>query len=229
VFAQTAPPPPPPRQEGTAELAFVGTSGNTSTHTLSIGGDHYFRPIGWTIRNRALAINSSSNDVTTAKSVLYLFRAERLVNARVASFGEYAYFSDEPASVDHRNTVLGGLSYKVARGPVHTFTVDGGAGYMNEQRLSGPDISSAVYSAGTFYKLAISETAELVDELRLIGSFDDGSDWRVTHAISLTSRLTTLLSLKVSNILRYVNVVPTGFKTTDTTTSVALVASFRQQ
>ena len=227
AFAQAAPP-PPPRQEGTAELAFVGTTGNTSTNTLSIGGDHYFRPTGWVIRNRALAINSSSNDVTTAKSFLYLFRAERAINARVSAFGEYGYFSDNPAAVDHRNTAIGGLSFKIATGPTHTFTVDGGAGYMNEQRLSGLDISSAIYSAGTFYKWAISENAQLVDEIRLIGTFDNGSDWRATHAISLTAKLTTLLSLKVSNIVRYVNFPPPGFKNTDTTTAVALVASFKR-
>ena len=228
AFAQ-GPPPPPPRQEGTAELAFVGTTGNTSTHTLSIGGDHYFRPTGWVIRNRALLINSEANDIPTAKSFLYLFRAERTINARLSAFGEYAYFTDELAAVDHRNTVIGGLSLKVATGPTHTFTVDGGAGYLNEERLAGADISSAIYSAGTFYKWAFSENAELVDEIRLIGTFDNGSDWRATHVISVTAKLTSLLSLKVSNLIRYVNFPPPGFRTTDTTTSVALVASFKRQ
>jgi putative salt-induced outer membrane protein len=221
--------PPPPRQEGTAELAFVGTTGNTSTSTFSVGGDHYFRPMGWVIRNRALAIHSTSNDVTTADSFLYFFRAERAINARLSAFGEYAYFSDDLAGVPHRNTTIGGLSYKIATGPTHTFTVDGGAGYMNEQRLVGLDISSAVYSAGTFYKWAISENAELTDDIRLIGTFETGDDWRAAHVISLTAKLTSLLSLKVSSMLRYVNVPPPGFKTTDTTTSVALVASFKRQ
>jgi hypothetical protein len=41
--------------------------------------------------------------------------------------------------------------------------------------------------------------------------------------------VTELLSLKVSNTIRYLQFPPAGFKTTDTTTSIALVAKFRRQ
>ena len=33
------PPPPPPKTEGSAEFAFVGTSGNASTQTIGVGGE----------------------------------------------------------------------------------------------------------------------------------------------------------------------------------------------
>src|SRR5688572_5059015 len=69
-------PPPPPRQEGTAQLAFVGTTGNSSTATLSAGGDHTFRPDRWILRNRALFVRSEASDTVTAESFLYLFRAD---------------------------------------------------------------------------------------------------------------------------------------------------------
>ena len=35
AFAQAPPPPPPPKQEGSAELAYVGTTGNSKERTLS--------------------------------------------------------------------------------------------------------------------------------------------------------------------------------------------------
>jgi putative salt-induced outer membrane protein YdiY len=38
--------------------------------------------------------------------------------------------------------------------------------------------------------------------------------------------VTTLFSLKVSNAVRYVNAPAEGFETTDTITSIALVAKF---
>src|SRR5262245_51365026 len=42
-----APPPPPPRHEGTAEVAFVGVTGNASTSTFSAGGEYITRPTSW--------------------------------------------------------------------------------------------------------------------------------------------------------------------------------------
>jgi len=43
---------------------------------------------------------------------------------------------------------------------------------------------------------------------------------------TLTARLTTLLSLKVSNTVRYVHEPVIGFETTDTITAFALVLKF---
>ena len=51
-------------------------------------------------------------------------------------------------------------------------------------------------------------------------------DWRFLHVISLTSQLTQLLSLKVSNTVRYLHLPAPGFRGADSTTSIALVAKF---
>jgi putative salt-induced outer membrane protein YdiY len=47
--------------------------------------------------------------------------------------------------------------------------------------------------------------------------------------VSVTAKITEIFALKFSNIVRYSNLPPIGFKTTDTTTSIALVASFKKQ
>jgi len=47
------------------------------------------------------------------------------------------------------------------------------------------------------------------------------------HTIAVTAKLTTLLSLKVSNAVRFSNFPAPGFKKTDTVTAVALVAGFK--
>jgi putative salt-induced outer membrane protein YdiY len=229
VAQAAAPPPPPPKQEGTAELAFVGTTGNASTNTFSIAGEHIARPAPWTIKNRVAFVRNEAEDVLTAKSLLYGFRAERSINARLSAFGEYAYFQDEFAGVDHRNGVTGGLTFKVVDTAVHKFSVDAGLGYLNEQRLSGDDVSSATYGFGSSYKWTISPTATLEDDTRFTGTFDNADDWRFINIVSLTTRLTQILSLKVSNAVRYAHFPPPGFKTTDTTTSIALVAKFAKQ
>ena len=230
AFAQTqTPPPPPPRQEGSAQASFVGTTGNTSTSTFSAGGEHIVRPDNWLIKNSVLFINNHTEGVTSANSLLYAFRAERALNKRTSAFGEYRYFQDELAGVTHRNDVTGGLAYKVATGPTHTLTVDGGIGYLNEQRVAGDDVSTATYSAGAAYKLQISKNADLTDDFRFLGTFHDANDWRVGNIVSVTAKITEIFALKFSNIVRYSNLPPIGFKTTDTTTSISLVASFKSK
>jgi putative salt-induced outer membrane protein YdiY len=48
----------------------------------------------------------------------------------------------------------------------------------------------------------------------------------VANTASVTAKLTTVFSLKVSNVVRYVHEPVVGFETTDTLTSIALVAKF---
>lgn len=220
------PPPPPPKREGTAEFAFVGTTGNASTQTIGLSGGLIVRPDRWTITNRAAFIRNESEDELTAESFAYVFRAERTLSERLAAFGEYAYFRDEFAGVDHRNSVVGGLSYKLVDTARQLFFVDAGLGYLNEQRTIPPDVSSATYALGAGYRVKLSETAEFTDDFRFTGTFDDSSDWRIYENAALTARLTTLFSLKLGYTVRYAHKPVFGFKSTDTTTAIALVAKF---
>lgn len=226
--AQAAPP-PPPKQEGSAELAFVGTSGNSSTSTFSLGAEYITRPTNWVIKNRALLVRSTAEGTTTAESLLYALRAERRITERVAGFGELGLFRDQPAGIDSRAAVTGGLAFKLLETERAKFGADAGAGYINEHRIVGDDISSAIVGAGTDLRLKLSDTADLGDEVRFTSILDNGDDWRLTHTVAVTAKLTTVLSLKASNQVRYANFPPPGFKKTDTTTAVALVVSFKRQ
>lgn len=221
-----ATPPPPPKREGTAEFAFVGTTGNASTQTIGLSGSLVFRPDHWVIANRVSFVRNESEDVLTAESFGYLFRAERSLSDRLAAFGEYGYFRDEFAGVEHRNSVVGGLSYKLVDTARQLFFVDGGLGYLNEQRTIPPDVSTATYALGAGYRVKISETAEFSDDFRFTGTFDDSSDWRIYENAAVTARLTSLFSLKLGYTVRYAHKPVFGFKSTDTTTAIALVAKF---
>lgn len=221
-----APPPPPPKREGTAEFAFVGTTGNASTQTIGLSGSLIFRPDHWVLANRVSFVRNESEDVLTAESFGYVFRAERSLTERLAAFGEYGYFRDEFAGVEHRNSVMGGLSYKVVDTTRQLFFVDGGLGYLDEQRTVPPDVGTATYAVGAGYRVKISETAEFSDDFRFTGSFDDSSDWRIYENLALTARLTSLFSLKLGYTVRYAHEPVFGFKNTDTTTAIALVAKF---
>jgi putative salt-induced outer membrane protein len=225
--AQTAaPPPPPPRHETAAEFAFVGTSGNASTQTIGIGGESIFRPTPWVFRNRVAFVRNKAESQLRAESLLFASRVERALRPRLAGFGEYGYFRDQFAGIDHRNGVAGGVAYKLIDSAAQLLSIDGALGYLNEQRLLGNDVSSATYGTGASYRWKFSDTATISDEARFTGLFDDSDNWRILQTAAVTARLTQILSLKLSNTISYVNQPVASFKTTDTNTSAALVVKF---
>ena len=227
--AAPAPPPPPPRVEGSAELAFVSTSGNASTQNLGIGGEYISRPAPWAFRFKTGYVRNESEGVETAESLAMLFRAQRAISPRLSAYGQYDYLRDIFAGTEHRHSVEGGLSLLAVDRAVHRLRLDAGIGYSNEQRVVGDDVSTAIASFGAGYRARLSEGAEFVDESRMVLSLSNGDDWRFDNVAAVTARLTTLLSLKASYTVRYVNNPAPTFEQTDTIAAVALVAKFAKQ
>lgn len=64
------PPPPPPVVEGSAELSYVGTSGNSDTRSLGVGTAVTFRPQAWTISNKASLVRNEDRGAVRAQSTL---------------------------------------------------------------------------------------------------------------------------------------------------------------
>jgi putative salt-induced outer membrane protein YdiY len=224
--AAPAAPPPPPRHEGSAEAAFVGITGNTSNLTFGAGGEYIYRPDKMLIRNKATYIRTDESGVTTALAIAYTGRVERALNARASVYGDYAYFRDTFSGILNRNAITGGVSIKAVNGKSQTLAVDLGGGYLNEERTTGPAVSTGVYSLGWSYRLKITATSDLSDDFTYTGTFASASDWRIFHSIALTAKISTILSLKVANTIRFANVPVPTFLATDTTTTISLVAKF---
>jgi putative salt-induced outer membrane protein YdiY len=222
-------PPPPPRHETTGEFAFVGVSGNASSTTVGLGYETIVRPDTWVLRHRLSFVRNESDGLQTAQALLYTPRVEKVINSRVSAFGEYAYFRDRFAGVANRNSLSAGFVMTVVSSDRQKLAADLGVGYLSEDRLAGADISSASWSTGAVYVLKLSETSEISDDLGIVGTFDNADNWRLDHTIALTAKVTSIVSLKVSNAVRFSHFPAPGFKRTDTVTSVALVASFKRQ
>jgi putative salt-induced outer membrane protein len=224
--APGTPPPPPPEREGSAEFAYVGTSGNSSTLTIGLGGEFIYRPAPWETKVKVSYVRNKSEDELKAEAFVATFRAQRPITPRLSGYAQYGYSRDRFAGILDRNSIEGGVAYSFIDRTPHKLVADAGLGYANEQRLLGDNISTATLSTGGIYTLKISETSELSEDGHFVFSLSDGSDWRYTNAIALTAKVTTIFSLKVSNRLRYVNQPVEGFKTTDSATAIALVAKF---
>jgi len=224
AFAQQ-PPPPKPR-EGKAEFALVTTTGNAASQTIGANGEIILRPPQWVLEGRVAFVRTEAEDVVSAKSFAARGRLARVINPRLQAFGQHAYLRDLFAGVEHRNYTDGGLSYLLVGNDRHTWWADASLGYLNEQRTLGEDLSTATAGTGWRYKLKLSETSDITDELLTTFDLSEDGTWRLNHAIALTAKVAAPLSLKLSNLVRYVDEPVEGFEKTDTITSAALVLSF---
>ena len=82
--APPPPPPPPPRTEFAGDFAFVGTAGNSDTHSLGLGAEYIHRPQDWEIRSKIGYVRNDSDNELTAQSTAFLFRASHAVGHRLA-------------------------------------------------------------------------------------------------------------------------------------------------
>ena len=227
-----APPPPPPRTcTGSAELSFVSTTGNTDTQTLGLGGLIECKPNKWTYTAKGAFIRSEADDIETAKSLDTLFRAARDLTPRLKAYGQFIYFQNEFAGIDNRYAVEGGLAYMLFVHPKHTLEIDGGIGYTKEDRIEllsigDEDLSFATARTGAIYRWKISETAEFGEDAGFTFNLNDGEDWRFANIAYIAAKLNTILSLKFSYAVAYLNNPVPGFGKTDTITSAAVVAKF---
>ena len=230
ALAQAKPPAPlppePPTQEGNAEFAFVNTTGNAQTMTLGLAGGYIYRYDLWTFRGDAAYVRNEVETEVSAESFRSVIRAERQFRPRISFFGQWSYLHDNFAGIRHRNAITAGASYQLFAQEPHDLRVEGGVGYVKEMRKKGDDVSAALGMAGAHYKLKLTEVAEFTDDSSIELMFSDFDGWRWDNVAAITAKLTDVLSLKVSNTIRYVNSPVEGYNTTDTITAVSLVAKF---
>lgn len=225
--ALTPPPdPPPPALEGKAELSFVSMGGNTRAQSLATAGELIWRATVWTTEARAVFVRAEADDRETARALFAQVRESRKLSSRVDAFGRAAFLRDTFAGIDARTTLDAGLGWLVIENPRHVLRLDGGLGYLIENRLAGDDLRSAIVQTVGKYKWKFSETTEITNDAGFLLPLAEADAWRYTNALALSAAISRLFSLKVSHTLSYLHEPVPGFGRTDTIVSAALVAKF---
>jgi putative salt-induced outer membrane protein len=215
-----------PAHQTSAEVSFVGTSGNSSTESVGLGISRIDRVDGWLVTSKGAYVHNSSFGELRAESIAMSFQAGKIMNPNLNMFARYGFLHDRFAGIRSRNTVALGQAYTVVNDPKSRLIADGALGYANEERTTTQTTARATWDMGLLYDWKLSDTAEITDESRLVFALGDSDDWRSGNVATLSAKLTTVFSLKVSNTVRYVNQPVPGFESTDTITAVALVAKF---
>jgi putative salt-induced outer membrane protein YdiY len=226
AFAQQPPPPPPPAREAKAEFAAVATGGNASSQSIGAAAQATFRPPRWVIEGQAAFVRNEAEGVVSAKSFAARGRGARVLTPRLEAFGQHSYLRDLFSGVEHRNNTEGGLSFLLLETGRHRLSTDGSLGYLHEERAIGDALSAPTAATAARYRVRLSETSDITDDVLLSIDLSDEGTWRLNQAIALTAKVAAPLSLKISNVIRYVDEPVPGFERTDTITAAALVFSF---
>lgn len=226
AVAEEPPPGPPPLWSGKGELSLVATSGNSDTQTLGAGLEVAYQPLPWSVAFKAAYIRNESEGDEKANSLIAMIRGARALSPRLEVFARGDYLRDRFAGIESRWTGEGGLAYALFPSPPHELKFEGAVGYATESRVDAADLDFPTARVGALYEWQISKRAVYSEELSFIEDLDDGSNWRIVNAGSVTAEVSTVLALKLSFAILYSNQPVPGFQKRDTTTSAAVVAKF---
>jgi len=228
ALAQAPAEEPPPKLEATAQASALATTGNASAQSLGFAGDVVTRPGLWIHTGKATFAQTRDEEGLAARSIATLFRSERTLSPRLSAFGQYDFLRDLFAGIEQRDTIAGGLSFLAIDSAAHKLRLDGGVGYQHESRLDAEDSDGAVLLGGLVYRWRISMNSEFIEEFHATLPVQNTDEWKIDQGASITASISSLFSLKVSSIVRFVNAPVPGFEKTDTITSFALVMKIRR-
>lgn len=226
--AAPAAPEPPPRLEASAQFAFLGNTGNSTSNSLGTGFEIVARPDPWEHTGKLTYSQSDEDNELNARSLTALYRASREINKRTSGYVQYDYLRDIFAGIEYRHIVEGGLSFKAVDTPRQRLRLDVALGYLYESALQADHFDSATLSFGAKYEADLSKTAKFTFQPRYVLTLADTSAYKYNQEAALTAALTSVLALKVSYTIRYDARPAPTFETTDTITAVSLVAKVRK-
>jgi putative salt-induced outer membrane protein len=217
---------PPPLWSGSGELSFVAISGNTDMSSLGVGAELFWKPLPWEAEFKAAFVTTETEGEQTAESLNAILGVAREIGPRTAGYGRANWLVNTFAGIDSRTFLEGGMAFKAIEEEQRELRFEAGVGYTLENRAFGEDLDFATGRGGLVYRWKFSEYAELGEDFSLMFNLEDADDFRIANLASISSRLTDLLSLKLSHALSFYNEPVEGFGDTDQIVSAAIVAKW---
>ncbi|WP_457597627.1 DUF481 domain-containing protein [Hydrogenimonas sp.] len=209
------------------ELAYLGTSGNSDSNTLSaLYSNEYQATAMDDIHFRADAYYGDKDGVKTDER----YRAHIIGNHH---FDPKWYAYAEAGAL--RNTFEGynqqyngglGVGYMIFDDATQTLKVRGGYQYRYANLTTGDDEDFHYAKLGVNHDYRFNEKTELVSELNALEDLEETNDYEIVFRTALKTALMANFSLKVGFEVKYDNTPVEGKDTTDTTTTVGIVYDF---
>lgn len=225
-----------------AELGYVHVSGNTNTETTKASFELAYEANSWShkIHAEGLSSNSETVDSSVTPSVTTSERtaAKWLLTGQIDYkfsdldylFGLLSYEDDRFSGFQYQAKLSLGYGRRLIQIDKHELKLEIGPGYrtyrLDQAEPPAPleevqDETQLRINAAYIWK--ISKTSKLTEDLTY-ESGQDQDEWKSVTA--LTAKINSTLAMKMSHIVKYLDMVPAGSKNFDRETAVTLVFSF---
>lgn len=208
------------------EFSYLSTNGNSRGSTLSGKNTYDYNWSKTSLEVIGGGLGSSSNGQSTAEKYFASEKTTYKVSDRNYLYERGAWDKDRFSGIKNREDMNAGLGREFLKLSKDLLIGEFGAGEIIEERYDTPTNkfgTSRVYSK---YTHTISDTASFSQDAEYLYNFKDKEDFRVNTESDLLAVLTKHMSLKLSYVWKYVGKPPLGFGRSDTTTAVALVATY---
>jgi putative salt-induced outer membrane protein len=176
--------------EGTGELGFVNTTGNTETVNLNFRFNLVRTGESWRHRFTGTALNTSEDGRQDNERYTVEVQSDRKLNDRSWLFGAFRWDADKFGSYDPQVTLTAGYGYQLMKSDKHQLKGEAGAGYRK-----------------------LTETVSRLSETEIIARFLLDDSWQVFRSTLWTNRL--LVETGSSNTFTQFNTA-LAFSMTDT-------------
>jgi putative salt-induced outer membrane protein YdiY len=216
--------------EGTADVGFSLTSGNSDTRALTAG----FRATRETRKdkigvyaNLIQASNSTSGtSVTTAEAIYGGIRYDYNLSEKTFVFASGDFEYDKPQLLDLRSVIGAGFGYKAIRSERTKLDVFGGATYNRENFSTGVTRNSAEGLIGNDLSFRLTDSVSLEQRFKAYPSLSNFGEFRALFDASVITNLNDWLGWQVTLGDRYNSNPTPGAVSNDILFTTGLRATF---
>jgi len=204
---------------GKATLGYLATSGNTENSSLNAGFELGYTSDPWSHLLKALAINSSESNETTAEAYEIGWKTEYNFSEHNFMFGRVNWRKDRFSAYDQQVSESVGYGRRLLDTGIHILNAEVGVGARQAERRDGVSENDLIFRGGLDYRWKFSETAEFRQDLVV----EAGKNNTYLESISaLKAQLIGSLALVASYTIKNNSDVLPGTEKTDTWTALSL-------
>jgi len=209
--------------KGEGQAGAFLTTGNSETSGVTVGLALTKEGLRWRFKFRALADYQRDNGETSRNQILVGFEPNYKFDERLFAFGLAQYERDRFQGFTARETLGGGLGYRLIATDRVTFDVKAGPTWRHTEFVNAlsDDTIDALIGANLAWQ--ISDTFKLTEDASAYLGSGNSSLMSLT---ALDAKLGGAFSARLSYQINYESDPPLGFGKTDTQSRVTLVYGF---
>ncbi len=219
-------PPPPKPWKGNITAGGNIQSGNNDRSALTVGAEAVRKENIDRFSLQFLYNIAQTDGKTITRNVFGTLEYDYFFTRQLYGLLSVSLFNDTFQDLNLRTIVGPGFGYQVWDDTRKYLSLEAGVAYLSEDHNTQPDKSwFTARLAGTF-KYHITDFIVFSDQLILYPSLEKFSDFQLRNEAALSTSLGAAWSLKLANIVDYVNSPPVGVKNTDSNVILALQYGF---